>query len=157
MTWTLLLLLPLGLIALAYMRVPLLLITAAIAAWLVAAALHFDWSVAACVAAGVLFGVPALLLNLVPLRRALISRPLLAVYRNILPPMSDTERIALEAGTVWWEGELFRGHPDWQKLHAYPEPQLSAEEQSFLDNEVDELCRLSDDWRISHELKDLPP
>lgn len=157
MTWTLLLLLPLGLLTLAYLRAPLLLITAALAAWLVAAALHFDWSVAASVTVAVLVGIPALLLNLVPLRRALISRPLLAVYRNILPPMSDTERIALEAGTVWWEGELFRGHPDWQKLHAYPEPQLSAEEQSFLDNEVDELCRLSDDWRISHELKDLPP
>ena len=67
-----------------------------------------------------------------PLRRALISRPLFATYRKVLPQMSDTERDALEAGTVWWEGELFRGKPDWQKLHAYPQPKLTAAEQSLV-------------------------
>jgi acyl-CoA dehydrogenase len=157
MTWILMLLLPLAIVLLGYLRAPLLLWTAAAVAWLVAASLHFDWPMAVDIAVALLAGVPALLLNLPPLRRAVISKPLLNVYRNILPPMSDTERIALEAGTVWWEGELFRGHPDWKVLHAYPEPTLSAEEQSFLDNEVEQLCRLSDDWRISHELKDLPP
>jgi hypothetical protein len=50
-----------------------------------------------------------------------------SAYRKVLPQMSDTERDALEAGTVWWEGELFRGKPDWQKLHAYPVPKLTAE------------------------------
>ncbi len=55
--------------------------------------------------------------------------------------MSDTERDALEAGTVWWEGELFAGDPDWKKLQAYPWPKLTAEEQSFLDNEVEKACR----------------
>ncbi|MCQ9374447.1 acyl-CoA dehydrogenase [Methyloversatilis sp. XJ19-13] len=157
MTWILLLLVPLGIVLLGYLRAPLLVCTAAAAAWLVAASLHFDWPTAVNVAIALLAGVPALLLNVTPLRRAVISKPLLNVYRNILPPMSDTERIALEAGTVWWEGELFRGHPDWSVLHAYPEPTLSAEEQAFLDNEVEQLCRLSDDWTISHELKDLPP
>ena len=73
-----------------------------------------------------------------PLRRALISAPLFAAYKKILPQMSDTEREALEAGTVWWEGELFCGNPDWRKLHAYPKPVLTATEQAFLDNEVDE-------------------
>ena len=63
--------------------------------------------------------------------------------------MSDTERDALEAGTVWWDGELFRGKPDWNKLHAYPVPKLRPEEQSFLDNEVEEACRLVDDWQVS--------
>ncbi|WP_439535019.1 acyl-CoA dehydrogenase [Methyloversatilis sp.] len=157
MIWILLLLVPLGIVLLGYLRAPLLVCTAAAAAWLVAASLHFDWPTAVNVAIALLAGVPALLLNVPVLRRALISKPLLKVYRNILPPMSDTERIALEAGTVWWEGELFRGHPDWKVLHAYPEPTLSAEEQAFLDNEVEQLCRLSDDWTISHELKDLPP
>jgi acyl-CoA dehydrogenase len=57
-----------------------------------------------------------------PLRRAVITRPIFSAYRKVLPQMSDTERDALEAGTVWWEGELFRGKPDWQKLHAYPVP-----------------------------------
>jgi len=90
-----------------------------------------------------------------PIRRALISRPLFSTYRKVLPQMSDTERDALEAGTVWWEGELFRGKPDWKKLHAYPQPKLTAEEQSFMDNEVEEACRLVDDWKVTHELYDL--
>ncbi|MEJ1959166.1 MAG: acyl-CoA dehydrogenase [Nitrosomonadales bacterium] len=92
-----------------------------------------------------------------PLRRTLLSAPLFVAYKKILPQMSDTEREALEAGTVWWEGELFCGNPDWQKLHNYPKPVLTAEEQSFLDTEVDEACRLVDDWEISQTLYDMPP
>ena len=91
-----------------------------------------------------------------PLRRAVLSRPIFATYRKVLPQMSETERDALEAGTVWWEGELFRGKPDWQKLHAYPQPKLTAAEQSFMDNEVEEACRLVNDWKVTHELYDLP-
>ncbi|MGE5769780.1 MAG: acyl-CoA dehydrogenase, partial [Betaproteobacteria bacterium] len=98
----------------------------------------------------------ALLVLVRPIRRALISRPLFASYRKVLPQMSDTERDALEAGTVWWEGELFRGNPDWRKLHAYPKPTLTAAEQSFMDNEVEEACRIVDDWKVTHELYDLP-
>jgi alkylation response protein AidB-like acyl-CoA dehydrogenase len=71
--------------------------------------------------------------------------------------MSDTERVALEAGTVWWDGELFRGNPDWNKLLAYPVPKLTAEEQSFMDNEVEQACALVDDWQVTSELNDLPP
>lgn len=95
-------------------------------------------------------------LLLKPLRRALITRSIFAAYRKVLPQMSDTERDALEAGTVWWEGELFRGKPDWQKLHSYPVPQLTLKEQSFLDHECEEACRLVDDWKVTHELYDLP-
>lgn len=91
-----------------------------------------------------------------PLRRAVITRPIFSAYRKVLPQMSDTERDALEAGTVWWEGELFRGKPDWKKLHAYPVPKLTPAEQSFLDNECEEACRLVDDWKVTHELYDLP-
>ena len=86
-----------------------------------------------------------------PLRRALISRSMFATYRKVLPQMSETERDALEAGTVWWDGELFRGKPDWKKLLAYPTPKLTAAEQSFMDNEVEEACapgrRLAGDAR----------
>ncbi|MBU0750707.1 MAG: acyl-CoA dehydrogenase [Gammaproteobacteria bacterium] len=89
-------------------------------------------------------------------RRPLLTRGLFATYKRILPQMSDTEREALEAGSVWWEGELFSGDPDWQKLLRYPTPTLTTEEQSFLDNEVAEACRLVDDWKVSHELYDLP-
>lgn len=99
----------------------------------------------------------AVLVSVRPLRRALISRPLFSLYKRILPQMSDTEREALEAGSVWWEGELFRGKPDWSKLMAYPQPKLTAEEQAFMDNEVDQACAMTDDWKVSHELYDLPP
>ena len=73
-----------------------------------------------------------------PVRRSVITRPIFSTYRKVLPQMSDTERDALEAGTVWWEGELFRGKPDWQKLHGYPQPTLTPAEQSFLDIECEE-------------------
>ena len=97
------------------------------------------------------------LLSVRPLRRALISGSIFKTYKKILPQMSDTEREALEAGTVWWDGELFRGNPDWNKLLAYPVPTLTAEEQSFLDNEVEQACALVDDWQVSHELHDMSP
>lgn len=103
-----------------------------------------------------LVGAIVLIVALRPIRRALITSPIFATYRKVLPQMSDTERDALEAGTVWWEGELFRGKPDWQKLHAYPVPKLTPAEQSFLDNECEEACRLVDDWKVTHELYDLP-
>ena len=91
-----------------------------------------------------------------PVRRALITRSIFSAYRKVLPQMSDTERDALEAGTVWWEGELFQGKPDWKKLHAYPSPKLTPQEQSFMDNEVEAACRLVDDWKVTHETYDLP-
>ncbi len=78
-------------------------------------------------------------------------------YRRLLPAMSDTEREALEAGTVWWDGELFTGRPDWRKLAAAPPPALSAEEQAFLDGPCDTLCRMLDDFDITHRRGDLPP
>ena len=92
-----------------------------------------------------------------PLRRAVVTRPLFAAYRRMLPHMSQTEKEALDAGSVWWEGELFHGRPDWRKLLAYPQPKLTAEEQSFLDNEVSEACRLVEDWNVSHERYDMSP
>ena len=90
-------------------------------------------------------------------RRRRISKPLLAWYRKVLPPMSDTEREAIDAGTVWWDAELFSGHPDWRKLREFPKPKLTPEEQAFLDGPVEELCAMLDDWKIRHELVDLPP
>ncbi len=157
MSWILVLLLPVGAMVLAFLRAPMMAWTAALAVWLAGTSLHEGWSTTANAALLLLAGLPAVLLNVPPLRRALISKPLLSAYRRLLPPMSDTERVALEAGTVWWEGELFRGDPDWKMLHAYPDPVLTAEEQAFIDHEVEQLCRMSDDWRISHEHKDLPP
>ncbi|HNL22665.1 MAG TPA: acyl-CoA dehydrogenase, partial [Rhodocyclaceae bacterium] len=105
----------------------------------------------------VLAAAVVVILSLPPLRRTLVTRGVFATYRKVLPQMSETERDALEAGTVWWEGELFRGDPDWKKLLAYPRPVLTATEQAFLDQEVNEACRLVNDWSVSHEDHDLSP
>jgi acyl-CoA dehydrogenase len=71
--------------------------------------------------------------------------------------MSQTEKEAIDAGTVWWDADLFSGKPDWDKLLKTPEPRLSAEEQAFLDGPCEELCSMVDDWHITHEIADLPP
>ncbi len=92
-----------------------------------------------------------------PLRRSLFSKPLLSAFRKALPSLSDTERTALEAGTIGFEGELFSGKPDWNVLLSQPKPVLSAAEQAFLDGPVEELCGMLDEWQITHELADLPP
>jgi len=92
-----------------------------------------------------------------PIRRALVSTPLLRLFRRVLPDMSQTEKEALDAGTVWWDADLFSGAPDWDKLLAIPDPQLSAEEHAFLDGPVETLCAQCDDWEITHERQDLPP
>jgi acyl-CoA dehydrogenase len=92
-----------------------------------------------------------------PLRRALIAKPLLRVFRKVMPPMSSTEREALEAGTVGWDGELFRGRPAWHELLAIPRTKLTADEQHFLDHEVETLCAMISDWETTHVHRDLPP
>ena len=90
-------------------------------------------------------------------RREQVTRRFIDVYRRMLPSMSRTEQDALEAGGIWWDGELFSGMPDWRKLLRLPPPQLTPEEQAFLDGPVEELCRMLDDWQITHELLDMPP
>ncbi len=99
----------------------------------------------------------SVVLGLRPLRYAILSRRMFALYRSILPQMSDTERDALEAGTVWWESDLFRGKPQWSKLHAIPKPAFTQEERDFLDNEVETACAMIDDWQVTQELRDMPP
>jgi len=88
----------------------------------------------------------ALIFNIRSVRHKLVSTPLLNYVRAVLPPMSDTEREAIDAGTVWWEAELFRGAPDWNKLVEYPEAKLTAEEQAFVDGPVEELCSNTPKW-----------
>lgn len=97
----------------------------------------------------VLFGVTSI-------RRSLITKPVFGIFKKILPPLSDTEREAMEAGDVWWDGELFKGKPDWQKLHAIPKAELSADEQAFMDNQVETLLTMLDDYKIVQEDRDLP-
>jgi acyl-CoA dehydrogenase len=98
-----------------------------------------------------------LLLNVRPLRLRLVTRPFLRSYRRLLPSMSATEREALDAGTVWWDGELFSGGPDWPKLMSAKVPTLTAAEQAFLDGPCEDLCAMIDDWDITHVRADLSP
>src|ERR1700688_4824490 len=96
------------------------------------------------------------LLNLRPLRLRLLTRPFMKKYRKMLPAMSSTEREALDAGTVWWDGELFTGGPNWQKLMSAKAPALTPVEQAFLDGPCEELCAMLDDWDITHRRADMP-
>ncbi|WP_367988369.1 acyl-CoA dehydrogenase FadE [Vibrio sp. NTOU-M3] len=91
------------------------------------------------------------------IRQTLISRKALTLFRKVLPAMSQTEKEALDAGTVWWEAELFKGKPDWRKLHDIAAPTLSDEEQAFLDGPVNQVCAMVNDYQVTHELADLPP
>jgi len=98
----------------------------------------------------------AIVLNLTHLRKQLLSGPAFKVFKQVLPSMSTTEKEALEAGTTWWEGDLFSGKPDWNKLANYPAPALSEREQAFIDGPVEELCGMLDDWQFCQEYGDLP-
>ncbi|WAJ69002.1 acyl-CoA dehydrogenase [Catenovulum adriaticum] len=101
------------------------------------------------IAIGILFGVK-------DIRQKYITEPVFKMFKRILPPMSETEKQAMEAGDVWWDGDIFSGKPDWQKLHQYPDVKLSADEQAFIDNQLETLLSMLDDFSIVHETKDLP-
>jgi len=90
-----------------------------------------------------------------PLRRKLISDKLFSIFKKITPQMSASEKEALNAGSVWWDGELFSGRPEWNKLTEYKKPQLTDEEQTFIDGPVEELCAMINDWSITQQ-NDLP-
>lgn len=104
-----------------------------------------------------LFLVIAVPLNMTAIRQEYMTKPILKIYRKIMPEMSTTEQEAIDAGTVWWDGEIFSGDPDWQTLHQIPQATLSAEEQAFLDGPVEEACRMVDEWDIHHKRSDLSP
>ncbi|MFB3064001.1 MAG: acyl-CoA dehydrogenase family protein, partial [Gammaproteobacteria bacterium] len=150
LTW---ILIPVAAIVLAYKRASL-----------------WQWTVAAAVFIGglqwlggqtgiipwIIFALLAAPLNIRPLRRMILSKPLMDWFSSVLPPMSSTEKEAIDAGTVWWDGDLFSGKPDWQKLLDVPVSELSDEEQAFIEGPVAELCATLDDWHINNDLNDLP-
>ena len=105
-----------------------------------------------------LAALAAVVFSLEPLRRALVTRPVMALMKllQFLPAISQTEREALEAGTVWADAELFSGKPDFERLSSEAYPDLSAEERAFLEGPVAEACRLTDDWQV-FQARDLPP
>ena len=98
-----------------------------------------------------------LLLSQTGLRQQYLSRGIFTWFRSVLPDISQTEQEAIDAGTVWWDGELFSGKPNWNKLLSLPKPSFTEEEQAFLDGPVVELCRMMDNWNINHNLAVIPP
>ncbi len=90
------------------------------------------------------------------LRRKFLTRPIYNMARKVMPPISDTEREAIDAGSVWWDGALFTGNPNWNELLAMPPAKLTEREQAFMNGPVRELCAMVDDWRITWHDRDLP-
>lgn len=104
----------------------------------------------------ILIAVLVLVFVVAPIRRAVVSAQIMKLVAKTLPQMGDTERIALEAGTVGWDGELFSGKPNWDRLLNFKIQELTDEEQAFLDGPVEKLCAMIDDWQIAQD-RDLPP
>ncbi|GIX25626.1 MAG: acyl-CoA dehydrogenase [Caldimonas sp.] len=126
-------------------------------AWTVGAYATGALGVRGVIIATVVAVLPLAVLTVKPLRRRWLSKPLLRVFRRIQPSMSATEREAIESGTVWWEADLFSGRPNWDRLLSMPAPRLTAEEQAFLDNEVERLCDLANDWETTQIWQDMSP
>lgn len=145
-----------GAIYLAYNRINLLTATVASGSVLFAYTIFGSWHWFVLLLLWIGFGA-MVVPNLREFRREKLTRPALDIYRTMLPSMSDTEREALEAGNVWWDGELFSGMPQWERLMSFPAPKLSDEEQAFMDGPCEELCAMLDDWEIAHERGDMPP
>ncbi len=153
MLWLLLLIIIIGVIG--YLRLPLKFASAMLAAWLIISALsgtlnNWMWCI----------WVPALailaLINIPILRQNLVSKPAMKLLKANLPKISKTEQEALDGGNVWWDAELFSGKPDWSRLRDISLTTFTPEEQAFIDGPVEELCDMLDDWKITHELHDLP-
>ena len=135
-----------GFLTLAYVNASAALWTAATAAVLVLAWAAHLLPLAVLLVFTAAFVVLALPLNVPALRRRLISDGVLSAFRKLMPAMSQTELEAIEAGTVWWDGELFSGRPNWGKLLSLPAPGLTAEERQFLDHECEQLCAMVSEW-----------
>ncbi|SMY32388.1 acyl-CoA dehydrogenase [Photobacterium andalusiense] len=94
--------------------------------------------------------------SLSSMRKRYLSDPAFKLFKKVLPPLSNTEKQAMEAGSVWWDGELFSGEPQWQTLLNYPKPILSDEEQHFIDTKLQTLLSMLNDYQIVQQQKDLP-
>jgi acyl-CoA dehydrogenase len=105
-----------------------------------------------CLAVSIVLG----LLSIDGFRKTNISKPLFTWYKSVLPPISETEQEAIDAGTVWWEGDLFSGDPDWEKLLSSGKAVLTEEEQSFLDGPVEELCKMVQPWEVHFSTANIP-
>jgi len=149
----LLLLLVLGL---AYIQVPILFWATIIGVGLVLTSIFGVMSFFLLSTCWLLFFAAISFVWLKHFRQKKIIKPLVLYLQKRMPPISDSERIAIESGDVWWEKDLFSGRPQWKKLLAMPQPKLTSEEQAFLDNQVETVCHMASDWTIVNNLQDLP-
>jgi acyl-CoA dehydrogenase len=140
----------------AYIGTRLVTWTAVMAAVLIVFAAGTSVPVISVAIVTVLLGIVAVPLNIPTIRQRYLSAPFLKQYLRMLPSLSDTEATALRAGTVGWEGELFAGKPDWKVLRDMDWPELTMEEQAYLDGPVEQLCGMLNEWEITHEYGDLP-
>ena len=138
-------------LACAYFKTSILIWTVATGAVLLAFTITGQPGWIALVLAWLLFAVVATPLNYLPWRREFLTASILKSFSKMTPQISETEQVALEAGTVGFEGELFSGRPRWSRFIKKPLHDLSVEEQAFLDGPVEELCHMIDDWEISHQ------
>ncbi|MCD6038831.1 MAG: fadE 1 [Gammaproteobacteria bacterium] len=143
-------------LALAYIQAPVILWTSAIGVGLVLTSVIGTLSFFTLSIFWLLFIIATLFVFLKNQRQRYFTRPLLKFLYKRMPSISESERIAIESGDVWWEKELFSGRPQWKKLLSMPLPRLTSEEQAFLDNQVETLCNLENDWRIVNDLQNLP-
>lgn len=143
------------LVVMAWYRARLYLWSSAGLAWLILYAATSEHILAGLFL--VLLWTPVMLANVRSLRRPFTTDRIFPIMKSMIPPMSRTESDAIDAGTVWWDAELFNGRPHWQRLLSYPPPKLSPEEQNFMDGPVNELCAMIDDWDITENRMDLPP
>lgn len=104
----------------------------------------------------ILFILPVCFVGFKQFRQRRIIHPLIQRLQKKMPPISDSERVAIESGDIWWEKDLFSGRPAWKKLLSIPKPELTSEEQDFLDNQVETVCSMASDWEIVNDLQDLP-
>ncbi|MBI2791962.1 MAG: acyl-CoA dehydrogenase [Gammaproteobacteria bacterium] len=145
-----------GLITLAYMRTSIIIATGVIGAGLLATTVFSNLSWFSLLLLWVIYGAAALVLNHVDYRRRYLIIPAFDGMKKSIPTMSETEKVALDAGTVGWDGELFSGTPQWEKLLTRTAPKLSEEEKAFVEGPVKHLCEIVNDWEVTHEQYDLP-
>jgi acyl-CoA dehydrogenase len=142
---------------LAYIQAPITLWTIAIGLVLLLLTVFGSLGFIFLTLSWIIFLGAALFANLKELRKKHFMRSFVQKLQQRMPTISETEREALEAGNVWWEKDLFCGRPKWKKFLAMPKPQLSSDEQAFMDNEVETLCSMLDDWQIVNNDSDLSP
>lgn len=138
-----------------FFRIPLIVWTVLVAIILIALS-KLHWIGLSAWFIWPLFLAVTLPLN-IPIIRRQFTQKIFTWFRGVLPPMSVTEKEAIEAGGIGWEKDLFQGKPNWRHLINMPKPQLTNEETAFLNNQVETLCEMLNDWQIVHENSDLSP